>query len=117
MTAEESGNMDRIIGGLQAQIAGFEKNWAEQDRRASEGRGVLHVKIEDLGKEVVGVAHKLESVIEDVKEMKPAVEDWKASKARAEGVVWSAKLVWIGVGVLGAGIPWVFTHFLAIVPH
>jgi hypothetical protein len=109
--------MDRIIGGLQAQLESFQTNWAEQDRRASESRQGMHEKLEGFGKDVVSLTHKVEGVIEDVKEMKPAVQDWVANKARAEGVAWSAKILWIGLGASVATIAFVFNHFLSIVPH
>jgi hypothetical protein len=117
MTNEESRTMDRIIGGLQAQLEGFQQNWQEQDRRAAEGRRILYQKIEGFGNDVIGISHKLEAVINDVKEMKPAVEDWVASKNQAKGAAWSAKIVYVGLGAVGAGALWLFNHFVAIVPH
>jgi hypothetical protein len=68
--------------------------------------------VEGFGNKVSDLSAKVEGVVKDVTEMKPAVTDWVASKHRAEGGSWAVKVVWIGVGaivgVLGFGID----HFL-----
>jgi|ERR1700721_1673965 len=109
--------LGRMVAGLAAKVDAFQSNWQEQDRRAAEGRKFLYDRIEGFATNVQALAHKLESIDKDVSEMKPAVQDWVASKNRAEGAAWSAKFLWVLAGGVVVGVGWLFDHFLAIVPH
>lgn len=124
MTREEMNALNRIVSSLEAKVEStgakvdaFQQNWQEQDRRATEGRKTIYQKIEGYAREVQDLGHKVSSVIEDVKEMKPAVEDWVASKNQAKGAVISARFMWAVIGIVIASAGWLFAHYLSIVPH
>src|SRR6202021_3689080 len=103
--------LGRMVAGVAAKVDAFQSNWQEQDRRAAEGRKFLYDRIEGFATNVQALAHKLESIDKDVSEMKPAVQDWVASKNRAEGAAWWGRFFggWGGGG--GVGVGGVFVPF------
>jgi hypothetical protein len=117
MGADDEHAIARIIGGLEAKVEGFQTNWVEQDRRATEGRRFLFEKMDGVAKEVQHLTHTVADVVEDVSEMKPAVADWVATKNKAIGASGAARLMWTLLGGVGVAAVWIFAHFLTIVPH
>jgi hypothetical protein len=122
MTRDEMSALRGIVADIKAEVAAtgakvetFQQNWREQDRRAMEGRKTLYERVEGYARNVQDLAHKVSIVAEDIKEMKPAVEDWKVSKNRAEGAFMSAKVFWLAIGAIIASAGWLFQHFLSIV--
>jgi len=107
----------RIIGGLEAQVASFQANWIEQDRRASDGRKFLFEKVDGVGKEVQHLTHTVADVVQDVAEMKPAVKDWVATKNQAIGASGFARVAWALIGGLVVLVGWLGDHFFTIIPH
>lgn len=121
MTGDETRGLSLLVGGLKAQIEAFQSNWAEQDRRASDGRKFMFERIEGLGTNVRDLSHQVGSVVKDVAEMKPAVTDWVNAKNQAMGAKTAAsilgKSVYILVGGCVALIGYVVAHFSPAVLH
>ena len=124
MTKDEQQTLSRIVGAIEAKVDAFQSNWQEQDRRAAEGRKVIYEKVDGYSRDVQNLASNVAvltasvgGVVRDLASIKPAVDDLVATKNRAEGIAWSAKIVWIGAGALLVGVGWVFNYFLSIVPH
>jgi hypothetical protein len=124
MTKDEQQTLSRIVGAIEAKVDAFQANWQEQDRRAADGRKIIYEKVDSYARDVQALASSVAvltasvgSVVRDVASIKPAVDDLVATKNRAEGVAWSAKIVWVGLGALVVFIGWVFNYFLSIVPH
>jgi hypothetical protein len=109
---EDTHEIGRMVAGLQATVTAFQTNWGEQDRRAAEGRKALYERFEGVGRDVAALTHQVTSVVKDVAEMKPAVADWMASKARAEGASWAIKVMWVVGGATAVGVGWGIDHFL-----
>jgi hypothetical protein len=109
--------LSRIIGSLEAKVEGFQNNWQEQDRRASEGRRFLFEKMDGVAREVQHLTHTVADVVQDVADMKPAVADWVATKNKAIGASGAARFTWALLGAAICGVAWIFEHFLTIVPH
>jgi hypothetical protein len=102
----------RMVAGLQATVNAFQENWRIQDQRAADGRKMLYDKVEGFGNKVMELSNRVDTVVSDVAEMKPAVTDWVASKHRAEGASWAVKVVWIGGGAMFGVICFGIDHFL-----
>ena len=77
MTSDDTVQLNRLVGGLEAKIDGFKDTWVEQDRRAAEGRRFLFDRVDGLSRDVQGLTHQVTSVVRDVADMKPAVTDWQ----------------------------------------
>jgi len=117
MGADDEKVIARIVGGLEAKIEGFQINWQEQDRRASDGRKFLFEKMDGIGREVQSLTHIVGTVVQDVAQLKPAVADWVATKNQALGASGAARLMWAVLGAVIVGAGWIFQHFLTIVAH
>jgi hypothetical protein len=117
MTVEESSKLESVVAALQAQVAAFQQNWQEQDRRATDGRKFMYEKIEGYARDVQSLTHQMAIVVRDVAEMKPNVQDWIASRNKAAGAAMVLRLVWIFGGAALGAAGWAIGHFLTIGPH
>jgi hypothetical protein len=127
------------IGELASSVRSLETNWRGQDEKASNGRAVLHTKIDDLGRdfhtwsgkletvindvavmkptvdEVRTVLRgKIESVILDVAEMKPTIDEVKAAKQRAIGAFMASRALYAVGMFLTAGVTWIAANWIKI---
>lgn len=106
--------MAEKIGGLTSSVQSLEHNWRNQEEKASNGRAVLHAKIDDLRNDFLDVRGKLAGVIADVAEMRPTVDEIKTAKERAVGAIMMSRVLYaIGI-VLTMGVTWVLTNWIEI---
>ncbi|MBN8987406.1 MAG: hypothetical protein J0H42_04120 [Rhizobiales bacterium] len=119
------------IGSLTSTVRSLETNWRNQDEKASNGRAVLHAKIDGLRDDFHEYRSKLENVIAEVAELKPTVEKAKAAidgvaemkptfndirvaKERAIGALWVSRIFYAaGIGMT-AGVTYVFANWVKI---
>lgn len=101
MTDGAINEMSRILGGLQAEIkAGkdaidnLNRVWGERERDASNGRQIIHGKIDSMQKEVTMLSAEVENVSKDLTEIKPAIDTFKSARERALGAQHMGKLIW-----------------------
>lgn len=73
MTDQEVDRVSSAIGALRATVEHLTRQWEVNDRNASEGRRQLHGKVEDLAKEVIRLASRVDTMADELKLMKPAV--------------------------------------------
>src|ERR1700722_13711365 len=104
MTSDDTVQLNRLVGGLEAKIDGFKDTWVEQDRRAAEGRRFLFDRVNGLSRDVQGLTHQVTSVVRDVADMKPAVTDWVTSKNQAMGAKTAASILGKGLYLLIGGM-------------
>jgi hypothetical protein len=109
-------DIGRSLGKLEGALRGFQENWAEQDRRAAEGRRILYGKFEELQTGFIGITHQVAGVVRDVAEMKPAVTDWVRTKDKAIGATTAAsilgKMSYLVAGSVIALAVWLVDHFV-----
>lgn len=121
MTGDDTVQLNRLVGGLEAKIDAFQNNWVEQDRRAAEGRKFLYEKVEGFGRDFFNLSHQVATVVHDVAEMKPAVQGWVNTQNQAIGARTAMTLFGRCIyGVLGAGVmgaAWAIVHFSPTVLH
>lgn len=93
--SSELHQVSMIIGGLQQAVQELTSNWREQDRRASEGRQRLYENFDELKDDVRNRLSAVENTVStlgaDVASMKPAVDDWRATRERATGATFATK--------------------------
>jgi hypothetical protein len=112
MAPNEVDRISRSLGQLEGALKSFQENWQEQDRRAAEGRRLLYGKFEEIQTDVIDLTHKVANVMSDVAAMKPAVENWVASKNWALGAKAAALGIGTAAGAVVAAAAWMVEHLL-----
>lgn len=106
--------MSRVIGGLQNAVENMTRIWQAQEISASEGRRLLHDKIEAVRDEVRDkletlrsdfsqLSAEVENVSNDLSEIKPAISEFKDQRQQQIGAKALGVRLW-GVIVTGAGL-------------
>ena len=119
------------IGELTSTVRSLESNWRNQDEKASNGRAVLHTKIDGLRGDFHQYSSKLDTVaadvaamkptvekakalIDDVAEMKPTVDEIRTAKQRAIGAFMMSRVLYaIGIAMT-MGVTWVASNWIKI---
>jgi hypothetical protein len=119
------------IGELTSSVRSLETNWRNQDEKASNGRAVLHEKLDGLRGDFHLYSSKLDAVvadvaamkptvekakamIEDVAEMKPTFDEIRTAKQRAIGAIMMSRVLYaIGLALTG-GVTWVLSNWIKI---
>jgi hypothetical protein len=104
-----------IKGQLQAVISSMEslnRTWGEREQAATEGRRILHEKVELMRHDVVRMEASVENVSRDVSVIKPAIEKFRTAKDQQDGAQKLGKRLWIVfiglAGIAGGGIAEIF---------
>jgi hypothetical protein len=119
------------LGELASTVRSLEINWRNQDEKASNGRAVLHTKLDGLRTDFHLYSSKLDAVVADVAAMKPTVEKAKAAiddvaemkptfdeirtaKQRAIGALMMSRVLYAVGLVMTGGVTWVFSNWIKI---
>lgn len=86
--------------------------WRRQEDSASEGRRIIHDKVDAMSMQLTSVSGKVDGVTQDVAELKndldekvmPTVDAYKADIARKVGALWASKLFWGLITALAAAV-------------
>jgi uncharacterized small protein (DUF1192 family) len=96
--------MSRAIGSLEASVEAFKETWVGQDREATEGRRILHGKIDEI-KAIQGVTtQQVAQLTSEIAEIKPAIKRFEAQRQRSEGGRSMVKILWGGLLAFLAGL-------------
>lgn len=94
--------------------------WETQEKNASEGRRVLHEKVDAMKDSVVALGNRVGSVETRLTEIKPAVEEFESQREQQKGAMKLGKVLWTGMlaasGGMGGAIGWWFSHLFGSVP-
>jgi chromosome segregation ATPase len=104
------GRLSEAIDGLKQTVQNQMTMWANQEKNASEGRRILHDKVEDLKDTVTDVVNRVASVETKLTEIKPEVQEFKNQREQQKGAMKLGKVLWTamlaGSGTMGAAIGW-----------
>jgi hypothetical protein len=107
--------LNRIVGGLVSSVTTLTATWAHQDGAATEGRRILHDKLDEAVRSIHDLANKLTDLTSRVRTMEdqvniiePSVEAFKNEKMMKKGAEKLGAKLWFAVcagsGVLGFSI-------------
>jgi len=77
--------MSRAIGSLESSAKTLTTTWAEQDREATEGRRLLHAKIDDLKSQQATLAAQVAQQTSKLAEVEPAINASRRSASVPRG--------------------------------
>lgn len=100
--------LQRSIDALNNTIANLNMVWGQREQSASDGRRVLHDKMDGLDKNFTLVSAEVENVSRDLTEIKPAIQEFKNQRqqqigAQRYGKKWLAGIT-TAAGLSGFGI-------------
>ncbi len=96
--------MSRAIGDLEATVRSLTDTWSQQDQHATEGRRLLHAKVDTLTSTIQTTNARLDTLTGRFAEIEPAVRRFEVARQRAEGARSLAKLLWAGFVAFAAGL-------------
>lgn len=94
MTSGEVHEVSRIIGGLQTAVENLTTQWAEQDRQATEGRRIMHDKIDNLNISVISAQGDITALKREMAEIKPTVRAGEAAQLEGAGMRKLLRMLW-----------------------
>lgn len=107
--------MSAAVGGLQSDVKGLKESidnlnrvWGHREEVATDGRRVIHEKLDSLRTDVTRLSAEVENVSNDFVEIQPAINEFKNQRQqqigarKLGGYLWSAMLV--AAGLMGWGI-------------
>lgn len=107
MTDTPIHDMSRAIGALQSTVKNLTDNWQQQDREATEGRRLLHAKVDGLTVQQAVLTGQVAQQTAELAEVKPAIKRFEADRQRREGANSMVKLIWVGLTAFVAGLGYV----------
>jgi outer membrane murein-binding lipoprotein Lpp len=96
------GGLESSVGSLQKSIESLNTTWGEREKSASEGRRVVHAKVDELRDDVTRLSAEVENVSKDLSAIKPAIDDFKAARNQQIGAQKLGKVLW-GAFLAAAG--------------
>lgn len=97
-------DMSRALGKVEAIISALTETWQRQDDEATEGRRLLHAKMDELTKQQAILTTKVEQQTEQLSEVKPAIKRFEEQRQRQEGAASLFKVLWLGVVAFATGL-------------
>ena len=105
------------VGELRNAVENLTSNWLRQDQAATDGRKVIHDKIDEVRDNVIDLTHRVEGVEKEVKIIQPSIKIFNDVKLRDEGARSLGKLLWAAI-LTGAGlIGWGLHEWFAYLVH
>jgi vacuolar-type H+-ATPase subunit I/STV1 len=96
--------MSRAIGKLEAIVKALTDTWQRQDDEATEGRRVLHSKMDELSRQQAALSVKVEQQTKQLAEIEPAIKRFEEQRQRQEGAASLFKILWMGVVAFATGL-------------
>ncbi len=88
--------------------------WETQEKNASEGRRVLHDKVDAMKDSLVALTNRVTSVENTMAGVKPAVQEFENQREQQKGAMKLGKLIWAAMlaacGSMGGTIGWFAAH-------
>lgn len=104
-------DMASTVGGLNSTVSHMVETWKRQELDATAGRRALHVKVDEVRKELGQINEKLAGALRDIAVMKPIVDRIRELRSEARGVGKMARWIWAAGGFLFAMAGWAASHF------
>ena len=99
------GNLEGTVKALQGIIADMSSQWRDQEHDAAEGRRALYGRFEELSSQVAGSISTLESISDEVDEIKtninenimPTITSYRLTTSYSAGFASMGKTVWAAI--------------------
>lgn len=94
--------------------------WETQEKNASEGRRIIHEKVDAMGTKLTELAGRITSVETAVTGIKPEVQEFKNQREQQKGAMKLGKALWAvmltACGTMGGALGWGLHHLFAAPP-
>lgn len=101
--------MSAAVGGLQSDVRGLKDSidnlnqvWGQRQEEATQGRRIVHEKVDQLRTDFMRLSAEVENVSRDLVEIKPAIDAFKTARDRQDGAQKLGQRIWIAfIGIAG----------------
>lgn len=88
--------------------------WENQEKNASEGRRILHEKVDAMNTSVVALTGRVTSVETTLTKVQPAVKEFESQREQQKGAMKVGKVIWAAMlaacGTMGTAIGYGAAH-------
>lgn len=112
--SESVHDMSRALGKVEAIVSALTETWQRQDDEATEGRRLLHNKMDELKQQQAILTTKVQQQTEKLAEIEPAIKRFEAQRQRSEGARSMAKLLWGGLLAFATGLGYAAHELIVI---
>ena len=120
-TPQELHEMSRVVGGLQNAVETMTTMWATQDAAATQGRRVLHDKLEAIREEMMAkvstLTYRVDSMGVQINLIEPSVKAFNDETLRQEGAKRLGKWVIGGMTTVAGMVGWGVHEFVGYIFH
>ena len=114
---QQLNEMNRSVGALQQVVTHMTDTWRSQEQVATEGRRLMHSKIDMLKEGVAGLTGRVDNMAGELSALKPAVQEFKDEKLRDEGAKRLGKYLWGGILTAAGFGGWGFHELFSFMSH
>ena len=108
----EVGGLKADVKNLQRSIEAMTNMWRQQETAASDGRRLLHDKVEAVRTEVVDLKRDVQGVTEQFSEIRPAIDEFKNQRQRQIGAKSLGRYLWTAMLGAAGGFGWLVHEWL-----
>jgi Protein of unknown function (DUF1515) len=112
-------DMSRAVGALEGTVKNMTDQWARQEAAASEGRRVVHEKLDEVKETQTRTTAELQQLKDEFAILKPAITAFQKKQDEAEGMKNLGKILWLGMGGIAAAVGYLVHEWLNFLkgPH
>ena len=114
---QQLNEMNRSVGALQQVVTHMTDTWRSQEQVATEGRRLMHSKMDMLKEGVAGLTGRVDNMAGELSALKPAVQEFKDEKLRDEGAKRLGKYLWGGMLTAAGFGGWGIHELLGFMSH
>ncbi|MET4187630.1 ABC-type transporter Mla subunit MlaD [Bradyrhizobium sp. JR1.7] len=121
MTVEAE--VHQMIGGLKATVDHLNTTvrdlmtmWSTQEKNASEGRRILHEKVDALKDSAQELTNRVSSIETTLVDIKPAVEEFESQRDQQKGALKLGKIIYAALTAAAGAAGWGLAHFFGSAP-
>lgn len=105
------------VAGLAAVVDSMTRQWARQEDGASNGRSVIHTKIDSMRDDVTDLGNRLGNLEKAVAIVEPSLKVFNEEKLRDEGARRLGRWLWAGFLTAAGGLGYALHEALGILWH
>lgn len=112
----DSTNLTLLVGELRGEMRSVKASvdnlnyvWGEREKSATDGRRIVHEKVDLLSKDILRIGADVENLTEEIANIKPAVQSAEKERTERDGAIKFGKGIWaVGAGLFGGTVAELF---------
>lgn len=106
------GSLESSVKAVTDTVASMTRAWAEQERNASDGRRVIHKKLDEVKNDLALLTGRVNTMGERLAEISPAIDEFQNQRQRQIGARSLGKYLWSAMLAAAGAFGWLIHEWL-----